>query len=427
MTALRHSARQTWSTVKRLAESVLAVGMLGISTPVFATPFPARPGPVPAEVSLEFQPARVDASRAGLPELTRELHSVRDPFVRKWQRATAHSMAGPGASVWYRDMATQLDVRWRLAEMNPTPVHLDNAIRDLALDMSIAGATSGWDAAIRRTLRQSTELTPLHTLARSVFTPSLQVQRARDGSATLKPDSAASLDGRAAMADIDRGTANVGPAVRPTSPTLRTGSSFTFISIPTSDDVRAGAEADSPVSPGMTSWIDVRDVVFDAARIQARVAQDPTRRRFDPNVRWTALARQEIIPAWAVIADFQGQMANKAVHQRVAVRQGVALEHRLTGFGRSAWAVRTGMARQLRDDLGPDILEDRFTVSLRADLGWYVPQDVDRWPLGHRPGAPGPVLPVLPPTGPGQPEPFIASPAERTGAEPPPPMFVAAR
>ena len=406
---------------------IAAWGLVSASTPSHAAaPFPTPADPARDIVPSEIFPARQPTIGTGLPEVVRDLHPVREPFVHKWQRATTRSMAGPSASVWYREMATRLDVGWRIAEMSPTPAIIDKNTRDLALDMAIAGASSGWDAAMNRTLRQSTELTSLHTLARSLVTPSVQVQRARDGSAKVTPDASASLDTRAALANIDQGQ-GLGRATRASSPTLRTGSRFTIISTPTSEDVRAGNDADSPVSPGMSSWIDLRDVVFDAARVQARLAQPPERNRFNPNVRWTALARQELIPSWAVIADIQGQVSRRAEQQRFAVRQGVALEHRLNKLGLSAWAVRGGVTKELRDDLGPDIIENRLTVSLRADLGWYVPQDVDRWPLGHRPGAPGPVLPVLEPTGPGRPTPFMASPAERTGATPPQPMTVAAR
>ena len=380
---------------------------------------------VPSHLDIDTSLVSPPISLSGLPQHTRDLHPVRDPFLHTWQRATAKSMAGPGASVWYRDMATKLDVNWRLAALAPTPLHIDNATRDLALDMAIAGASSGWDTAMRRTLRQSTELTPFHTFAKSILTPSLQVERGQDGSTRVKPDSAASLDSRAAMVDIDRGSQTPNAKVKPPLPSLRTGSNITLISIPTSDDVRAGTDAQSPISPGMTSWLDVRNIIFDAARVQARIAQPTERRKFNPNVRWAALARQEIIPSWAVVADLQGQLFHDT-QQQITVRQGVALEHRLTDLSLSSWALRAAMTREVRDDLEPGIVEERFSVSLRADLGWYVPQDVDRWPLGHVPG--GEIAPILPPTGPGKPMPFMASPAERTGAEPPPqPQLVAAR
>lgn len=349
---------------------------------------------------------------ARLPELYRELHPVRDPFLARWQHATAREMSGAGASPWYRDLSVALDVTWRLSELSAQPVVLDTAVRDRALDMAIAGATSGWNTTMYRSMQRRPELAPLQTMIRSAISPSLRIERGHSGGTRVRTDDGTARNQQAAMADINQGP-TTGPSPSPRSgpqPSLRTGSAFTLVSVPTSADVRAGSDADSPLSPGMTSWIDVREVGVDAARLQARMSQNPERARFRPQVRWAAMARQGLLPDWAAIADLQGRSNEVGV-----VRSAVALEHQLARYGLPGWALRAAASRELRDDLEPTLYEERVMVSVRTNLGWYVPQDIDRWPLGHRPGAPGPVLPQLRPGGPTEPVPLASTPAERSG------------
>jgi|GEM_PF-6961762 len=407
------SPKPRWQ--RRLRDLTLALVLAG-PLPSAAQPFPTPPSAITPLV--EPAPALLDAPHTVVltnppvqPSLPyRDLHPVRDPFVARWQQATARQMAGPGASPWYRDVASDLDVRWRLAEQSPAPLLIEQGVRDQALDMVLVGSITGWNEVVRQTMRRSPELTPIHTAVQSALTPGLRVDKSASGRTRVGADGQEARNQQAAMADISQG-----PTVQRTNPravqtSVRTGSAVTLFRLPDSSDIQPGAN-DSPLRPGLTSWIDVRNVVFDAARVQTRVQQDPERNRFRPNVRWVAVARQGLMPDWSVVADIQG--SPEALRP---TRNGVALEHRLTRYGLPEWAIRASAGQQLRDDLGPDIREERVMLVLRTNLGWYLPQDIDRWPLGHRPGAPG--MPTITPDGPSAPRPLVASPAERTGARP---------
>jgi hypothetical protein len=353
----------------------------------------------------------------------RDLHPVRDPFLTRWQQATVREMSGSGASPWYRDVAAHLDVTWRLAELAPNPVTLDTSLRDQALDMAIAGAFSGWNNVWRQTVQRSPDLVPIHTIVQSALTPSLQIRKDNGGTTRVSTDARGAQNQQAAMADINQGP-SPGRTGRSSGgpPLLRTGSALTLVRLPDRSDLALGSQPQSPFSPGLSSWVDLRNVVVDAARVQTRIQQDPERNRFRPQVRWVALARQGLLPNWDVIADLQGN-PETALPQRNAV----ALEHRLGSLGLPAWALRASASQQLRQDLGPEIREERLMVSLRTNLAWYLPQDVDRWPLGQRPLAPGPVLPRVSPTGPDNPRPLAQPPIERNGMISPSEDGIAAR
>lgn len=384
------------------------------------------PPPPPARTPLFDLPPAAEAATLvdedALPQAVSELHPVRDPFLAQWQRHTARSMSGPGASIWYRDLSTRLDVTWRLAELSANPVQLDTAVRDQALDQAIAGATQGWDDAVRRAIRRTPELAPLHTIGRSLFTPTLQVRRGRHGQAQVTTDDRSARTAQAALAEIDQATPVAGGTAR--SPALRTGSAITLVRIPSSADVRSGADRESPLAPGMLSWVEVRDLPgIDAARVQARVSADPERPRFRPQARWVGVLRKSIHPEVALVADVRGRPDMVTPERQMA-----AVDVSLSRVGLPAWALRASASRELREDLEPGLIEDRLMVSVRANLGWYLPQDVERWPLGQRPLAPGPVFPELPAAGPTAPMPLVSTPAQRTGgpAEPPPTQALAA-
>lgn len=345
------------------------------------------------------------------PVVYRDLHPVRDPFLMRWQQATAREMSGSGASPWYRDLSTRLDVTWRLAELAPTPVTIAPEVRDQAFNMAIAGSYSGWSRVWNQTFARSPELVPIHTAIRSTLNPSLQIRKDRGGRTRVSSDAQSSQNQSAAMADINQGP--VGRATtaadRP-SPFVRTGSMMTLVRLPNQTDLDLETPRANAVSPELTSWIDVRHVGVDAARIQSRVQQNPDRARFRPQVRWTALARQGLLPTWDLVAELQGSPENHHLQ-----RNAVALEHRLVAAGLPTWALRLSAVQQVRDDLGPNTNEDRLMLTVRNNLAWHLPQDVERWPLGQRPLAPGPTLPSTPPSGPENPRPLAQQPVERNG------------
>ena len=64
------------------------------------------------------------------------------------------------------------------------------------------------------------------------------------------------------------------------------------------------------------------------------------------------------------------------------------------------WSVRLDGVGRLPDHTGNAPGEWRIEVGLRANLDWHIPVDIDRWPLGHQVGAPGPSLPSVQNRGP---------------------------
>ncbi len=386
-----------------------------------ATLFPTPAATTAAFLAPVVEPPHLRPTPS--PMVYRDLHPVRDPILTRWQQATVREMSGSSASPWYREVAAQLDVTWRLAELAPAPPTLDPTLRDQALDMAITGAFSGWNDVWQQTVRGAPELVPIHTILQSALTPSLQIRTDDEGTAQISSDARRSQNQQAAMADI-----NQGPSPGRTGrsgggpPLVRTGSALTLVRIPDRSDLDRTGQPRSPFSPGLSSWVDVRNVGVDAARVQTRIQQNPEQSRFRPQVRWVALARQGLLPNWDVIADLQGN-PETALPERNAV----ALEHRLGSFGLPAWALRASALQQSRVDLGPQIREERLMVTLRTNLSWYLPQDVGRWPLGQRPLAPGPVMPRISPAGPENPRPLAQPPIERNGMTPPAEDGIAAR
>ena len=379
-----------------------------------ATAFPEPPSAHLPHVGVMHHPTVSPEPAPGPvndPLVYRDLHPVREPLLLRGQQATAREMSGPGASPWYRDLSTRLDVTWRLAEFSPTPVTIEPEVRDQAFNMAIAGSFSGWSRAWNQTLARSPELVPIHTAIRSTLSPSLQIRKDRGGRTRLASDTQSIQNQNAAMADINQGPvgAATGPSRRP-APFVQTGSTMTLVRFPNQTDLDLETRTTDVVSPALTSWIDARHVGVDAARIQSRVQQDPDQAAFRPQVRWTALARQGLLPTWDIIAELQGSPENQRLQ-----RNAVALEHRLVAVGLSSWALRLSAVQQVRDDLGPDRTEDRLMLTVRNNLGWHLPQDVERWPLGQRPLAPGPTLPSAPPSGAQNPRPLAQQPVERNG------------
>lgn len=395
-----------------------AAALVAIARPAAAragsVPFPTPPSTWALHAVPAHTPAEADEAVLPPPADTyRDLSPVRTPYLAWWQQATARTMAGDGASAWYRDTATQLDVQWRLAEMSPEQVFLEDGVRNRAVDMVLVGAMSGWNATLRRALRATPELVPLQTAIQAALTPGLHIQKGASGQTRVQAADPASRNQQAALADINQGpTVDATGRMRKPPRSIRTGSAVTLFRLPSSSDIDAGATNNNPIAPGLSSWVEVREVLVDAARVQTRLEQ-PAEGGFRPTLRWVAVARQGLMPSWAVIADLQGTRGEVR-----PTRSGVAVEHNLSHMGLPAWAMRVNAAQEQRPELGDNIREQRVMFTVRTNFGWYLPQDVDRWPLGHQPGAPGPVLPDLAPSGPGAPRPLAQSPAQRAGTGP---------
>lgn len=413
------------STFARNCRTVLAVlSMVWTAACCLASKAVAAPFPMPPMGAALVTPtppvSPPPAFSPGLPDQYRTLAPIRDPFLSIWQRATAVDMAGPSASPYFRELSTRLDVTWRLAELSPQPVQLPTETRDLALDQCIAGATMGWNSAIRQVFQRTPEMAAAHLFLKSTVNPGVKVSKGSSGNRHLAAEDPGTRNQRAAFADIQQGptTRDIPSGIR--FPTISSGGALTLVNLPGSASLSASENTDSPFSPAIATWIDIRNAGVDAARVQARVGAPRTLQRMRPDIRYAALARKSLTPQWALIVDIQGR---PDVPRPLST--GGAIEHRLAWLNHPEWAIRAARTESLRDDLGPDVYEQRLDLTLRTTLAWRLPQDVRHWPLGQRPGAPGPTLPMLPQNGPGPWTPMATTPAERTGAGPAPTVRVA--
>ena len=75
--------------------------------------------------------------------ITNGLHPVRIQPGLAWQRSMATVMAGDGASPYYRDTATAMDVRWRLEMEGRPQIPLSEDEATAALNLSLTGAAMG--------------------------------------------------------------------------------------------------------------------------------------------------------------------------------------------------------------------------------------------------------------------------------------------
>ena len=103
---------------------------------------------------------------------------------------------------------------------------------------------------------------------------------------------------------------------------------------------------------------------------------------------WTIVGRQELYPRVSLVGTIRGEVSTS--HLNALPSQGrTALEWRIPN---TRWS--TGVSRMVRvnDDMEWEV---RTMLQLRSHLNWYVPQDIDRWPLGQRPGKRGPIYPSV--------------------------------
>lgn len=315
------------------------------------------------------------------------LHPVRPQPVLTWQRNTRDAMSGPGASIWYRDHSTALDTRWRLeqagylVESSPDD---EEQVRRLAF----AGALMGLERTVNDALDRSDVLGPARRVFAFVSGPGLTL-RERDGETRVQAASAHAPAG-AMVAAVEQV-----PSRRPDT-RLRLGSGLSLVDLD-GDDYSLGA------APALVArvFIDVRALGLDALHLEL---QDPDLLLETPDdtpLRWQVSARQGLVPGLFLLA-----AATSDPWTGLPARWRAAVELRPPVW--RPWALRLSTSHRLPLENDPaDPGEQRVELTLRADLAWRVPQDVDRWPLGLEPGARGLVLPMIEDSGPNQVQPVV--------------------
>ncbi len=331
------------------------------------------------------------------------LHPVRERFLPRWQSATSRCIE---EGVWFRDLSSELDVRWRIQEWSPTVAPHDPLLTEMAIEQTLAGFTMGWERAIREWMRGQPELRPVHGWTRGLVNPSVKVQPRTGTSAKVSADEMANQTAAAAFAEIEQ----AGPGKQNSKPSFRTGSRLNLVRLPMSTD-SIGAAKGPRIQPSAVSYLQLSSIGVDAARLQV-ITNVPTRKRADPRFGWSAIARESLSSRWAAISEVQASPRN--LTRAGLVRGG--LEFRLPT--REPWVVRSNL---VADRARPDgLIEHRAELILRANLDWSVPASPSGWPLGQRVGAPGPMPTTRPPVGPNQLVPLVRSPVSRTVDGPPP-------
>ena len=328
-------------------------------------------------------------------QLTYALHPVRTQPIADWQRATAAVMAGPGASTFYRDVAAEMDVRWRLEAAGTTLEPFDEADEMRVLNLSLTGAGIGLQRVLEATVSRSPELRVVHTIARSVASPSLSVQK-RDSGMKVDVDRGTRMAGpamadaselpcpyRAPPSPADARRAPRGPP-RPPPPTVRVGTGF---------DLGETDEETATINPAVSGDLEARNAGVDTLRLESSVTRAPDA-AISPVETWAIVARQDVLPRVSLHADLRS-----AAFQALPTRALAGLSWSPRSDER--WYTRVNVIRAFPAPVERLVNgEWRVEVQLRANVGWRLPQDVNRWPLGLEPGARGVVLPSIPDRGP---------------------------
>jgi len=131
--------------------------------------------PVLAFLALTI-PARAAESDWYTQPVAVDLPPVHDQFWLRWQHAMASTMAGPWASVLYRDPANMADVYWRL-EADTTAVPLDASRQQRLFDLALNGSVAAGEQVLRDTLDRQEELDALRRTLVGVASPGVELSR----------------------------------------------------------------------------------------------------------------------------------------------------------------------------------------------------------------------------------------------------------
>lgn len=326
-----------------------------------------------------------------------QLHPVRPQPFLAWHRAVADVMAGPDASPLFRDTSTAMDVRWRLVAAGEELFPASDTEEQKALDLSLQGATLGLSRATWEALSRSEVLAVAGKVVRTGLRPSVVVERRPDGPRLR-------LDERAWSSQLSRASVSEGPRLgerrAPRPPSLRVGGGARLIEDPDLD-------TDQPLSnlqPAVQGWVGLERLGLEAMQLDVTWF-DPTPDQ-DPRIWYELVARQRIVGRLSLRAELE---SDDDLLLPDAGRAGLAWqipEH-------PGWRIGLdGVRRFPRPYRAGDEGEWRAELRLWSTLDWRVPVDIDRWPLGHEIGEPGPTMLALRPSGPN-----LASPVALTADE----------
>lgn len=371
-----------------------------ITPPLGAACWLALAGPAQAE---DAGPMPWYAEPVGLT-----LHPVRPQPMLAWHRAVATMMAGPDASTLFRDVSNKLDVYWTLEAADLDPLPLDDATRDLAFDRSLQGMTLGFSRLLQDTLDSNEVLATADRVIGTGLRPSLIVEKGDDGTHVRLDQRPWSSNGSlASVADPSRSPQN-----GPPKPSLRTGAGVRLV-----EDADRGDTPLTDLVPAAQGWLGLDDMGVDALFMDATWVR-PWARPKHPQIWWDFAMRQALTSRLALRVS-----TSNADDNPLPDRARAGFSWQIPGY--RDWRIYLDGVHDFPDPSDPeDPGEWQVVTRLSASLGWHLPVDVDRWPLGQEPGAPGPMLLALRPTGPNETAPLARPPREDRAAQASPPSGV---
>jgi len=332
------------------------------------------------------------------------LHPVRPQPMLAWHRAVATAMAGPDASTLFRDVSNKLDVYWTLEAADLDPIPLDDATRDLAFDRSLQGLTLGFSRLVQDTLDNNEVLETADRVVATGLRPAVIVDRGDEGTRVRLDRRPWSASGSLASVSDPSHLPREGPP----TPSLRTGGGLRLV-----EDPDLGDTPLTDLAPAAQAWLGLDNLGVDALLVDATWVR-PWARPEHPRIWWDFALRQALTTRLALRASTSSADDNPLPDRARLGFSWQIPEHQ-------DWRVYLDGVRYFPDPADPGDPGDWQVVTrLSASLGWHLPVDIDRWPLGQEPGAPGPMLLSLRPGGPNETAPLARPPREEETAEAPP-------
>ncbi len=353
---------------------------------------------VGASAGAEPQPAQTAQTTSFRPHLDLDLDPPRRPNESlwiQWQRRTSEIMTSRRSSGVYQQSASGMSAWWRLAAFDREAPWLSPAEAARARDLAQYGAMAGIAAVFADTMQASPPLQALHGIVTTAGGAHLRVEGPRRRQRSQDPDAPSpklrlrynDRPGEQGLAETQI-LASDGRQAGPPRPSLATGASWRL----------TDADPDEAVldpSLSLTGYLDLRQLPVDAIRLQLSLPMPELEasRKAAAQPAWTgsrlsATLRQGLLPQTDLVGNVRVLATENVLPESASLGLSVRLPFE------QPWTLRP----ELRNTFARPVEAERAAVpsewiagiSLRAELGWHLPQQWGRWPLGREIDAVGP-------------------------------------
>ena len=289
-----------------------------------------------------------------------DLHPVGESLMGRWQRNVSDVMSGPGASPLFRSTAAAMDVHWRLSAYDTEPPWLMDDQRTRAMELSWVGTTMALQLTAQQILARNDTMSTIYRSLRTLTGPSLEVQRHGDSMRVRLNEG--DKNPSVAIARLQESPPSL-------SPRLKVSSGLHLIE---STELSDEGEEYVVIRPGLSIASSIDRAGPLSLRLRTSLMQTSDQ---GTTVDWLAMSQLNLTPSLSLLADAQGQLDTPR-----RLQAGVGWTHQSP----DRTSVRLTGSQRLEDG------EERVMVSITCPLRWYIPADIQRWPLGVVPGRPGP-------------------------------------